>query len=111
MRRFPEGALSRVPAPRFFFSLPSVAPARRIFRAMANKDEKTNGNVPGKFYVDTQCIDCDLCRSAAPDFFGRNDDDGVSVVIKQPTTADEIAQCEEAKASCPVDAIGDDGDE
>ena len=55
---------------------------------MANKDEKTNGNVPGKFYVDTQCIDCDLCRSAAPEFFGRNDDDGVSVVIKQTTTDD-----------------------
>ncbi|MBQ2731458.1 MAG: ferredoxin, partial [Opitutales bacterium] len=40
---------------------------------MANKDEKTNGNVPGKWYVDTQCIDCDLCRASAPDFFGRND--------------------------------------
>lgn len=82
----------------------------KIWGAMANKDEKTNGNVPGKFYVDTQCIDCDLCRSAAPDFFGRNDDDGVSIVIKQPTTDDEVAQCEEAKAGCPVDAIGDDGE-
>lgn len=92
-----------------FFVANAVFP-RTIETAMANKDEKTNGNVPGKFYVDTQCIDCDLCRSSAPDFFGRNDDDGVSVVIKQPETADEVAQCEEAKAGCPVDAIGDDGE-
>lgn len=78
---------------------------------MANKDEKANGNVPGKYYVDTQCIDCDLCRAAAPDFFGRNDDEGLSIVIKQPETDDEIALCDEAKSGCPVDAIGDDGDE
>ena len=23
-------------------------------------------NVTGKFYVDNQCIDCDLCRETAP---------------------------------------------
>ena len=96
---------------KFLFGCKRRRKKRIIGDAMANKDEKTNGNVPGKWYVDTQCIDCDLCRASAPDFFGRNDDDGVSIVIKQPETDDEVAQCEEAKAGCPVDAIGDDGEE
>jgi ferredoxin len=30
-------------------------------------------------------------------------------VYKQPENAEEEAQCQEAKASCPVEAIGDDG--
>lgn len=77
---------------------------------MANPDDKNEGNVPGRFYVDSACIDCDVCRANAPEFFGRNDDLGVSIVIKQPSTEDEIAACEEAKGSCPVDAIGDDGE-
>lgn len=34
---------------------------------MADIDEKTPLNVPGKFYVDSSCIDCDLCRETAPE--------------------------------------------
>ncbi len=77
---------------------------------MANKEEKCKNNVPGKFYVDTTCIDCDLCRDIAPDFFAR-DDDGHSKVIKQPVENNEVELCIEAMDSCPVGAIGDDGDE
>ena len=77
---------------------------------MANKDEKWECNIPGKFYVDQQCIDCDLCRETAPEFFARNDDGGYSFVTKQPTTEEEIALCTEAKEGCPVEAIGDDGE-
>jgi hypothetical protein len=33
---------------------------------MANKAEKWKDNAGGKFYVDQQCIDCDLCRETAP---------------------------------------------
>lgn len=51
---------------------------------MADIDEKTPLNVPGKFYVDSSCIDCDLCRETAPENFGRDDDEGVSYVKKQP---------------------------
>ncbi|PYK64290.1 MAG: ferredoxin, partial [Verrucomicrobia bacterium] len=29
---------------------------------MADVANKYAENVPGKFYVDDQCIDCDLCR-------------------------------------------------
>ena len=77
---------------------------------MANKAEKWSENAAGKFYVDQQCIDCDLCRETAPSFFARNDEGGHSHVIKQPGTEEEIAQCMEALEGCPVEAIGDDGD-
>ena len=40
-----------------------------------------------------------------------NEDDGFSFVVKQPENDDEEAQCEEALESCPVEAIGDDGEE
>ena len=66
-------------------------------------------NVPGKFYVDDQCIDCDLCRETAPDNFTRNEDGGYSYVFKQPVTPDEEALCKEAMEGCPVEAIGNDG--
>lgn len=78
---------------------------------MANKDDKWENNVPGKFYVDQQCIDCDLCRETAPGSFTRHDDGGHSYVYKQPTTQEEIDQCMEALEGCPVEAIGSDGDE
>lgn len=77
---------------------------------MADIDDKTEKNVPGKFYVDSNCIDCDLCRETASDFFKRDDDEGVSYVCKQPESAEEEALCTEAMEGCPVQAIGDDGE-
>ena len=77
---------------------------------MADRTDKQPGNATGAFYVDTQCIDCDVCRDTAPDFFTRNDDGGYSYVFKQPVAPDEIELCYEALQSCPVDAIGDDGE-
>lgn len=76
---------------------------------MADASDKQPSNVSGKYYVDTQCIDCDVCRDMAPDHFARNDADGYSYVYRQPSTADELTLCEEALQSCPVEAIGDDG--
>lgn len=77
---------------------------------MANKADKWDLNAGGKFYVDQQCIDCDLCRETAPSFFQRHDEGGFSYVFKQPSTDEEIAQCMEALEGCPVEAIGNDGD-
>lgn len=94
----------------FGFTFDNEGKSRILGSSMANIDDKNEGCVPGKFYVDNQCIDCDVCREMAPDFFARDDDNGVTIVIKQPTTDEEIALCEEAKGSCPVDAIGDDGE-
>ena len=76
---------------------------------MAELKDKLPDNTPGKFYVDRQCIDCDVCRDTSPSNFRRNDDNGYSYVYKQPETAEEIALCEEAFDACPVEAIGDDG--
>jgi len=77
---------------------------------MANKDDRIAENAAGKWYVDSSCIDCDVCRTTAPNNFKANEDEGYSFVQKQPDNAEELAQCEEAKGSCPVEAIGDDGD-
>jgi ferredoxin len=77
---------------------------------MANKADKWESNVTGKYYVDQQCIDCDLCRETAPAFFTRSEEGGYSFVSKQPVTEDEIAACKEAMEGCPVEAIGEDGE-
>jgi ferredoxin len=76
---------------------------------MADAANRYPENVPGKYYVDNQCIDCDLCRETAPDNFKRNDDGGYSYIFKQPASPDEEARCKEAKEGCPVEAIGDNG--
>ena len=85
--------------PRRFYQLEKMADA-------ANKYPE---NVEGKFYVDDQCIDCDLCRETAPANFRRNDDGGHSYVYKQPESPDEETLCKEAMEGCPVEAIGSDG--
>jgi len=74
---------------------------------MADLRDKLPDNVPGKFYVDSQCIDCDVCRDISPSNFTRNDENGYSYVWKQPSTPEELALCEEAVMACPVEAIGD----
>jgi ferredoxin len=76
---------------------------------MADKEEKWAENVEGKFYVDEQCIDCDLCRETSPTNFTREEDGGYSYVYKQPENDDELELCIEAMEGCPVEAIGDDG--
>ena len=76
---------------------------------MADKNHKHAGNMEGKFYVDTQCIDCDLYRQTAPLNFERNESVGYSVILKQPANPQEEALCEQAREECPVEAIGNDG--
>ena len=77
---------------------------------MASKDSKYPDNVPGKFYVDDSCIDCDACRASAPENFSRNEDGGYSFVCKQPANAEEEQACLDAMDGCPVEAIGNDGE-
>jgi ferredoxin len=76
---------------------------------MADLRNRLSENRPGKFYVDQQCIDCDVCRDTAPANFARNDENGYSYVEKQPENQQEYELCREAFDSCPVEAIGDDG--
>ncbi len=78
---------------------------------MADKTAKLEENAAGKFYVDDQCIDCDACRATAPDNFARDDEKGYSYVSVQPRDETELQLCIDALEGCPVEAIGDDGDE
>lgn len=76
---------------------------------MANILERLTVNATGRFYVDATCIDCDLCRGTAPEFFSRNDELGFSMVHRQPQTPQEIELAKEALNECPSGSIGDDG--
>jgi ferredoxin len=73
---------------------------------MAELTNRLSTNVPGAFYVDDTCIDCDQCRASAPAFFARDDNTGYSYVYRQPTTPEEIAEADEALAGCPTESIG-----
>ena len=78
---------------------------------MANKNDKNPGNVPGAWFVDSSCIDCDLCRETAAGIFVRNDEEGMSVVVRQPLTPEEIALAQRALDGCPTESIGNDGED
>lgn len=67
-------------------------------------------NVPGKFYVSNQCLDCDLCREVSPDNFARNEERGYSYVKKQPESPEELARCREALKGCCTETIFEDGE-
>ncbi|MGB8509220.1 MAG: ferredoxin [Pyrinomonadaceae bacterium] len=76
---------------------------------MADPTDRVNENTPGTYYVDTNCIDCDACRGAAPEYFTRMDSKHYSYVFRQPQTREEVDLCEQALMDCPVEAIGNDG--
>lgn len=77
---------------------------------MADPNDKYPDNVPGKFYVDTQCILCSLCSELAPNNFQESEDGDHDYVYKQPENEEETKQCEDAMEQCPVEAIGNDGE-
>ncbi len=77
---------------------------------MADIELKYKDNIEGRYFVDEECIDCDLCRETAPACFTRNEDIGYSYVFKQPENEEQEGLCKEAMEGCPVEAIGDFGD-
>ena len=76
---------------------------------MANLADRTPGNVPGAYYVDSSCIDCDQCRVLAPEIFARDADTGLGFVSRQPLGEDDLALAEEARLACATQSIGNDG--
>lgn len=76
---------------------------------MAEKINRLSENIAGPYYIDSTCIDCDMCRSTAPSFFHRNEEIGMSLVYRQPVTPEEFALAEEARHGCPTESIGNDG--
>jgi ferredoxin len=76
---------------------------------MAEISNRLPGNIEGPYYVDNTCIDCDLCRTTAPEFFRREAESGYSVVFRQPLTPEEVETVELALQDCPTESIGRDG--
>jgi glyoxylase-like metal-dependent hydrolase (beta-lactamase superfamily II)/ferredoxin len=71
---------------------------------MANPKKRVSANVPGDFFVDTTCIDCDACRQLAPAVFGEAAE--TSFVKAQPRSNDERRQALHALLACPTGSIG-----
>lgn len=71
---------------------------------MANLKKSVSENVPGDFFVDATCIDCDTCRQLAPAVFGEAADH--AFVHRQPATPAERRQSLHALVCCPTGSIG-----
>lgn len=74
---------------------------------MAQASKRLETNVPGDFYVDSTCIDCDTCRWMAPEVFDFAGD--YSSVYHQPETEEEKRRALMALLSCPTASIGAEG--
>lgn len=71
---------------------------------MANPTKRVPENVPGDFFVDSTCIDCDACRQIAPSVFGEAAT--TSFVYTQPVSSSERRQALQALLACPTGSIG-----
>lgn len=71
---------------------------------MADPKKSLATNIPGNFFVDSTCIDCDTCRQLAPRTFAEYGD--YSSVYCQPETAEEVVAALQALVSCPTASIG-----
>jgi glyoxylase-like metal-dependent hydrolase (beta-lactamase superfamily II)/ferredoxin len=71
---------------------------------MARLELRLSENVPGEFFVDASCIDCDACRQIAPLTF--RDHGGQSSVYRQPLTAADRRRALMALVACPTASIG-----
>jgi glyoxylase-like metal-dependent hydrolase (beta-lactamase superfamily II)/ferredoxin len=76
---------------------------------MANPKKRVSENVPGDFFVDSTCIDCDACRQIAPAVFGEAAE--TSFVKAQPTSPADRRQALRALLACPTGSIGCLGDD
>ena len=71
---------------------------------MATPSARLPDNVPGEFYVDSSCIDCDTCRRVAPSVY--EEGDGHSFVASQPRTPEDRRRAFMALVACPTASIG-----
>jgi glyoxylase-like metal-dependent hydrolase (beta-lactamase superfamily II)/ferredoxin len=71
---------------------------------MANIHKRLPLNVPGDFFVDSTCIDCDTCRQLAPQTFA--DSGEYSFVQHQPDSPEENRAAVRALLACPTGSIG-----
>jgi glyoxylase-like metal-dependent hydrolase (beta-lactamase superfamily II)/ferredoxin len=71
---------------------------------MANVNQRLPENIPGDFYVDASCIDCDTCSQLAPTIF--RDHGAQCSVYHQPQTEAETRLALMALVACPTGSIG-----
>src|SRR5919202_2889731 len=71
---------------------------------MAKLAQRLPENVPGDFYVDDSCIDCDACRQIAPEVF--RDHGEQSSVFHQPVGDVEVLDALKSLVACPTSSIG-----
>lgn len=71
---------------------------------MADPRKSLATNVPGDFFVDSTCINCDTCRQLAPDVFAEEGD--LSCVRSQPASDTGVRDATRALLSCPTGSIG-----
>ena len=74
--------------------------------SVARVAQRLPENVPGAFFVDDSCIDCDACRQIAPATFARSPRHGMSYVAAQPLDADAERRARMAIVACPTASIG-----
>lgn len=80
------------------------SPPPIIHSSMAQPAQRLPQNVPGDFYVDSTCIDCDACRQIAPTVF--HDHGGQSSIYHQPEGEAELRRAQMALVACPTASIG-----
>lgn len=73
---------------------------------MARREDRVPESVPGDFYVDRSCIDCDTCRRLAPAVFARSPASEQSYVHHQPADGEETRAAARALVACPTSSIG-----
>jgi glyoxylase-like metal-dependent hydrolase (beta-lactamase superfamily II)/ferredoxin len=71
---------------------------------VANLQQRLPENVPGDFFVDSTCIDCDTCSELAPAVFRDHGDQ--NSVHHQPETDAETERALMALVACPTGSIG-----
>src|SRR5262249_57120752 len=74
---------------------------------MAHLSRRLSNNAAGDFFVDSSCIDCDICRQVAPETLHARA--GQTIVARQPSTPDAVHRALMALVACPTGSIGTTG--
>ena len=74
---------------------------------MADPGKRHPLNVAGPWFVDGACISCDTCTDISPEIFWR---DAARKAYVRAWRPEEAALFRAALESCPVEAVGDEGD-
>jgi ferredoxin len=73
---------------------------------MARASDRIADNVDGELFVDSSCIDCDLCRQLAPATFARTSRRAQSFVHAQPSGEAATHRALMALVTCPTSRPG-----